>query len=125
MLYFSPRACANNGSWSTVRSGLPTVASPGFPNEPPHDDNYVRESDPEVDDAPYSLGAPHQLLVAIGPERALVRGRAAGEVPANKDPKALARFLVSTLHGVRVLARAGVDRAVLDDSVRTALEVLR
>jgi TetR/AcrR family transcriptional repressor of nem operon len=58
-------------------------------------------------------------------ERALVRGRAAGEVPANKDPKALARFLVSTLHGVRVLARAGVDRAVLDDSVRTALEVLR
>lgn len=58
-------------------------------------------------------------------ERALVRGRAAGEVPANKDPKALARFLVRTLHGVRVLARAGVDRAVLDDSVRTALEVLR
>lgn len=58
-------------------------------------------------------------------ERALARGRAAGEVPANKDPKALARFLVSTLHGVRVLARAGVDRAVLDDSVRTALEVLR
>ena len=58
-------------------------------------------------------------------ERALVRGRAAGEVPANKDPKALARFLVSTLHGVRVLARAGVDRAFLDDSVRTALEVLR
>jgi hypothetical protein len=51
--------------------------------------------------------------------------RAAGEVPANKDPKALARFLVSTLHGVRVLARAGVDRTVLDDSVRTALEVLR
>ena len=58
-------------------------------------------------------------------ERALARGRATGEIPAAKDPKALARFLVSTLHGVRVLARAGVDRAVLDDSVRTALEVLR
>jgi len=58
-------------------------------------------------------------------ERALVRGRATGEIPADKDPKALARFLVNTLHGVRVLARAGVDRAVLDDSVRTALEVLR
>jgi TetR/AcrR family transcriptional repressor of nem operon len=50
---------------------------------------------------------------------------ATGEIPADKDPKALARFLVNTLHGVRVLARAGVDRAVLDDSVRTALEVLR
>jgi TetR/AcrR family transcriptional repressor of nem operon len=58
-------------------------------------------------------------------ERALVRGRASGEIPADKDPKALTRFLVSTLHGIRVLARAGVDRAVLDDSVRTALEVLR
>jgi TetR/AcrR family transcriptional repressor of nem operon len=60
-------------------------------------------------------------------ERALVRGRASGEIPADKDkdPKALARFLASTLHGIRVLARAGVDRAVLDDSVRTALEVLR
>jgi TetR/AcrR family transcriptional regulator, transcriptional repressor for nem operon len=58
-------------------------------------------------------------------ERTLVRGQARGEIPADKDPKALARFLVSTLHGVRVLARAGVDRAVLDDSVRTALEVLR
>lgn len=58
-------------------------------------------------------------------EKALVRGRAAGEIPADKDPKALARFLVNTLHGVRVLARAGVDRTVLDDSVRTALEVLR
>ena len=58
-------------------------------------------------------------------ENALVRGRAAGEIPADKDPRALARFLVNTLHGVRVLARAGVDRTVLDDSVRTALEALR
>jgi TetR/AcrR family transcriptional regulator, transcriptional repressor for nem operon len=58
-------------------------------------------------------------------EKALVRGRAEGEIPADKNARALARFLVSTLHGVRVLARAGADRAVLDDSVRTALEALR
>ena len=58
-------------------------------------------------------------------ENALVRGRAAGEIPADRDPRALARFLVNTLHGVRVLARAGVDRRVLDDSVQTALEALR
>jgi TetR/AcrR family transcriptional repressor of nem operon len=55
-------------------------------------------------------------------QRARTRHR---RVPADKDPKVLARFLVNTLHGVRVLARAVVDRAVLDDSVRTALEVLR
>ncbi len=58
-------------------------------------------------------------------EKALVRGRAGGEIPADKDPKARARFPVNTLHGIRVLARAGVDRAVLEDSARTALEVLR
>jgi TetR/AcrR family transcriptional repressor of nem operon len=58
-------------------------------------------------------------------EKALVRGRAEGEIAADKDPRALARFLVNTLHGVRVLARAGVDRRVLDDSVQTALEALR
>jgi TetR/AcrR family transcriptional regulator, transcriptional repressor for nem operon len=58
-------------------------------------------------------------------ERALARGQATGEIPADKDPRAIARFLVNTLHGVRVLARAGVDRAVLEDSVSTALEVLR
>ena len=58
-------------------------------------------------------------------ERTLVRAQSTGEIPADKDPKVLARFLVNTLHGVRVLARAGVDRDVLEDSVRTALEVLR
>jgi len=58
-------------------------------------------------------------------ERTLVRGRASGEIPADKDPKVLARFLVNTLHGLRVLAKVGVEQAVLDDSVRTALEALR
>ena len=61
--------------------------------------------------------APHDEQVAERISRYVRR--------TDKDPKALARFLVNTLHGVRVLARAGVDRAVLDDSVRTALEVLR
>ena len=46
-------------------------------------------------------------------EGALVRARCAGDIPANSDTKALARFLVSNLHGLRVLARAGAERAVL------------
>jgi TetR/AcrR family transcriptional regulator, transcriptional repressor for nem operon len=56
---------------------------------------------------------------------ALVRARAAGEIPAEGDPKVLARFLVSNLHGLRVLARAGSDRETLEDAARIALQALR
>lgn len=58
-------------------------------------------------------------------EDALTRAKKAGEISANSDLKALARFLVNTLHGLRVLARAGSDRAVLDDAVSIALGALR
>ena len=57
-------------------------------------------------------------------ERALIRAQDAGEIPADRDPRALARFLVNALHGLRVLARVGTDRAVLEDAVRVALDVL-
>ncbi len=56
---------------------------------------------------------------------ALVRAQGAREIPADSDPKALARFLVSNLHGLRVLARAGSDRQTLEDAARFALEALR
>ncbi len=58
-------------------------------------------------------------------EDALTRAKKAGEISADSDPKALARFLVNTLYGLRVLARAGFDRAVLDDAVSIALGALR
>lgn len=56
---------------------------------------------------------------------ALVRAQGAGEIPADGDPKVYARFLVSNLHGLRVLARAGSDRRTLEDAARVALEALR
>jgi TetR/AcrR family transcriptional regulator, transcriptional repressor for nem operon len=57
-------------------------------------------------------------------ERALIRAQEAEEIPADRDPRALACFLVNTLHGLRVLARAGTDRVVLEDSARVALDSL-
>jgi TetR/AcrR family transcriptional regulator, transcriptional repressor for nem operon len=57
-------------------------------------------------------------------ESALIRAREAGEIPPDSDPKALARFLVNTLHGLRVLARAGSDRETLEDTVHVALRAL-
>ena len=58
-------------------------------------------------------------------EGALSRAQRTGEIPADRDPQALARFLVSNLHGLRVLGRAGADRQTLEDAVRVALEALR
>jgi TetR/AcrR family transcriptional regulator, transcriptional repressor for nem operon len=58
-------------------------------------------------------------------EGVLVRARDRGEIRSDSDPRALARFLVNTLHGLRVLARAGADRETLEDTVRVALGALR
>lgn len=58
-------------------------------------------------------------------EGALERARDRGEIHSDSDPRALAGFLVNTLHGLRVLARAGADRETLEDAVRVALGTLR
>jgi len=58
-------------------------------------------------------------------EKALGRARSAGKGRKHKDPRALARFLVNNLHGLRVMARAGADRETLEDTVRVALGALK
>ena len=55
---------------------------------------------------------------------ALVRARLSGEIPARHDPLALARFLSNGLQGLRVSAKAGAERATLEDVVRVTLSVL-
>jgi TetR/AcrR family transcriptional repressor of nem operon len=51
----------------------------------------------------------------------LVRARAQGEIPAGKDPHALARFLLVLLQGLRVLGRADPDPRRLRDAVDQAM----
>ena len=55
---------------------------------------------------------------------ALIRARAQGELPAGKDPRALARFLLVLLQGMRVLGRTGPDPARLHDAAAQALSLL-
>ena len=50
--------------------------------------------------------------------------RAEGVVPAGKDARQLARFFTSSLQGLRVLSRCGVDTDVLNDVVEVTLSVL-
>jgi TetR/AcrR family transcriptional repressor of nem operon len=53
--------------------------------------------------------------------RALTRARAAGEVEAARDLRALARFLTSSAQGLSVMAKAFPERAILEDVVSVVL----
>jgi TetR/AcrR family transcriptional repressor of nem operon len=60
-------------------------------------------------------------MTGSGPRRGCLLANTAVELA----PRVLARFLVSNLHGLRVLARAGTDRRTLEDAARVALHALR
>ena len=55
---------------------------------------------------------------------ALVRAKDKGEIPSNKDPRALARHLLCTLKGLRVISKVNPDKKALLDMVAVALEAL-
>jgi TetR/AcrR family transcriptional repressor of nem operon len=55
---------------------------------------------------------------------AVERGQAAGEIDATRDAAALARFLATTIYGLRVRAKADPSRQGLEQVVQTALSVL-
>ncbi len=55
----------------------------------------------------------------------LVRGREEGDIPADKDPRALARFLANSMQGISVTSSTRATRAVLEDVVEVTLSVLR
>ncbi len=56
--------------------------------------------------------------------RALLRGKKVGELKAVRDPRAVARFLYSSLQGVVLMAKATQDRKTLEDVVKITLSVL-
>lgn len=55
---------------------------------------------------------------------AISRGQSTGEIPAEKDPAALARFLMTLIQGLRVVGKATCDRTALEDTIDVALEAL-
>ncbi len=56
---------------------------------------------------------------------ALLRGQAGGEVDPSRDARALARFLVTVVQGMRVVGKATAERAALLDTVEVALAGVR
>lgn len=55
---------------------------------------------------------------------ALIRARAQGELPADADPVALARFLLVVLQGLRIMAKGSPDPGRLRDAAAQALRLL-
>jgi len=56
--------------------------------------------------------------------RALLRGKKEGELKGVRDPRAVARFLYSSLQGLQLMSKATKDRKALEDVVRVTLSVL-
>lgn len=54
----------------------------------------------------------------------LLRARAQGELAPDRDPVALARFLVTLLQGIRVIGKTPVRQRFLDDTVEQAVAML-
>jgi TetR/AcrR family transcriptional repressor of nem operon len=55
---------------------------------------------------------------------ALVRARAQGELPEDRDPRALARMLFVLLQGIRIVGKASNDPARVRDAAEQALALL-
>jgi TetR/AcrR family transcriptional repressor of nem operon len=55
---------------------------------------------------------------------AIERARATGEIGLDRDARAVARFVVTTMQGLAVRAKADPDRAALQDSIEVALLAL-
>jgi len=56
--------------------------------------------------------------------QAIQRGQRTGEIDSKKDVRALARFIVNTVKGIRVSAKTITDRSFFDDIIGTTVSVL-
>jgi TetR/AcrR family transcriptional repressor of nem operon len=56
--------------------------------------------------------------------QAIQAGQKSGEITGKKDARALARFLLNTVKGIRVSAKSTTDKAMFNDIINTALSVL-
>jgi TetR/AcrR family transcriptional regulator, transcriptional repressor for nem operon len=57
-------------------------------------------------------------------EREFTRAQAKGELAKDKQPRALALFLMNTIQGLRVTTKAKVDKKMLESIVKTTLTAL-
>ena len=54
----------------------------------------------------------------------LERGQSSGEIPVNKDIKAIARLMIATSYGLNIAARINPSRDILEDIAQAAVCIL-
>ncbi|MGZ3749880.1 MAG: TetR/AcrR family transcriptional regulator [Mucilaginibacter sp.] len=78
----------------------------------PHDDevsNIVCQNDQQIEDAFY---------------QAIKKGQESGELANKQDARALARFILNTIKGIRVSAKSTTDKSIFDDIIKLTMSVL-
>jgi TetR/AcrR family transcriptional repressor of nem operon len=78
----------------------------------PHDkevSNMVCQNDKIVEDAFY---------------QAIKKGQESGEITNKQDARALARFILNTVKGIRVSAKSITDKCIFDDIIKLTMSVL-
>jgi TetR/AcrR family transcriptional repressor of nem operon len=78
----------------------------------PHDAEFGREISSRLDELQGFF------------RRMIAKARADGSVPKERDPSETARLMLGVVLGIRVLARAKPDRALLEGIARSALALL-
>jgi len=76
------------------------------------------------DDAIFGVCSANARQLEAALSGLLVRAQQAGEIPADRSVVQLARFLMSTMNGLAVTAKATRNPEVLNDVVEAALSVL-
>ncbi|WP_174184685.1 TetR/AcrR family transcriptional regulator [Nocardia barduliensis] len=69
------------------------------------------------------LAADHERRLAVLTD-VFEAGKRAGDIAADKNPAALAHFVIATIGGMRVAARGGAERETLAAIATTALDAL-
>jgi TetR/AcrR family transcriptional repressor of nem operon len=78
----------------------------------PHDkevSNMICQNDQQVENAFY---------------QAIKKGQESGEITSKQNARALARFIVNTVKGLRVSAKSTTDKGVFDDIIKLTMSVL-
>jgi TetR/AcrR family transcriptional repressor of nem operon len=52
------------------------------------------------------------------------KGQDSGEITNKQDARALARFIINTVKGIRVTAKSTNDKTIFDDIIKLAISVL-
>jgi len=55
---------------------------------------------------------------------AIKKGQETGEITTRNDARALARFIINNINGIRISAKAGADKKVYEDVMKVTLSVL-